>query len=238
MAKTNPFMPTARKACAGGLRVALFLLLGGWTLTAQADMTQVWRLEDGQPLTVESRDDQALRLSWNGQVLLFREGRGYWVRWLDGVWQVVDLEDAQQGPFGPLLQSLLAEAGPLGPVSFRLAGTTGVQERVAGVAGMVYNATGQLPDGTQVAETVVLATDPDMQRVQRTLVGHLRRYGRMLGMGPLDLPPELERDGGLALLRYGKEVKLERLSRTPIAEERMELPAAPLPSRIPWPVAP
>jgi len=103
--------------------------------------------------------------------LLFREGRGYWVRWLDGVWQVVDLEDAQQGPLGPLLQSVLAEAGPLGPVSFRLAGTTGAQEQIAGLAGRVYNATGQLPDGTQVAETVVLATDPDMQHVQRTLVG-------------------------------------------------------------------
>jgi hypothetical protein len=85
---------------------------------------------------------------------------------------------------------------------------------------------------------VVLATDPDMQRVQRTLVGHLRRYGRLLGMGPLDLPPELERDGGLALLRYGKAIRLERLSKAPIAEERLELPAAPLPSRIPWPVAP
>lgn len=238
MAKTNPFTPAARKARARGLLATLFLLLGGWTLAARADMTQVWRLEDGQPLTVESRDDQALRLSWNGQVLLFREGRGYWVRWLDGVWQVVDLEDAQQGPFGPLLQSLLAEAGPLGPVSFQLAGTTGVQEQVAGVAGTVYNATGQLPDGTQVAETVVLAADPDLQRVQRTLVGHVRRYGRLLGMGPLDLPPELERDGGLALLRYGKEVKLERLSKAPIAGERLELPAEPLPSRIAWPVAP
>ncbi|HET7687796.1 MAG TPA: hypothetical protein VFK46_04125 [Candidatus Macondimonas sp.] len=238
MAKTNPFAPVARKACAGGLLAALFLLLGGWSLAAQADMTQVWRLEDGQPLTVESRDDQTLRLSWNGQVLLFREGRGYWVRWLDGVWQVVDLEDAQQGPLGPLLQSVLAEAGPLGPVSFRLAGTTGAQEQIAGLAGRVYNATGQLPDGTQVAETVVLATDADMQRVQRTLVGHLRRYGRLLGVGPLDLPPELERDGGLALLRYGKAIRLERLSKAPIAEERLELPAAPLPSRIPWPVAP
>lgn len=238
MAKTNPFTPAARKARSGGLLTALFLLLGCWTLAAQADMTQVWRLEDGTPLTVESRDDQTLRLSWNGQVLLFREGRGYWVRWLDGIWQVIDLEDAQQGPFGPLLQSLLAEAGPLGPVSFRLAGTTGEQEQVAGIAGTVYNATGQLPDGTKLAETVVLAADRDMQRVQRMLVGHLRRYGRVLGMGPLDLPPELERDGGLALLRYGKEVKLERLSKAPIAEERLELPAEPLPSRIPWPISP
>jgi hypothetical protein len=238
MAKTNPFTLVTRKARAGGLLAALFLLMGGWTLAAQADMTQVWRLEDGQPLTVESRDDQTLRLSWNGQVLLFREGRGYWVRWLDGVWQVVDLEDAQQGPLGPLLQSVLAEAGPLGPVSFRLAGTTGAQEQIAGLAGRVYNATGQLPDGTQVAETVVLATDPDIQRVQGTLVGHLRRYGRLLGVGPLDLPHELERDGGLALLRYGKAIRLERLSKAPIAEERLELPAAPLPSRIPWPVAP
>lgn len=238
MAKTNPFTPAARKARSGGLLTALFLLLACWALAAQADMTQVWRLEDGQPLTVESRDDQALRLSWNGQVLLFREGRGYWVRWLDGIWQVIDLEDAQQGPFGPLLQSLLAEVGPLGPVSFRLAGTTGEQEQVAGIAGTVYNATGQLPDGTKVAETVVLAADRDMQQVQRTLVGHLRRYGRVLGMGPLDLPPELERDGGLALLRYGKEVKLERLSKAPIAEERLELPAEPLPSRIPWPISP
>lgn len=238
MAKTNPFTPAARKARSGGLLTALFLLLGCWTLAAQADMTQVWRLEDGTPLTVESRDDQTLRLSWNGQVLLFREGRGYWVRWLDGIWQVIDLEDAQQGPFGPLLQSLLAEAGPLGPVSFRLAGTTGEQEQVAGIAGAVYNATGQLPDGTKLAETVVLAADRDMQRVQRMLVGHLRRYGRVLGMGPLDLPPELERDDGLALLRYGKEVKLERLSKAPIAEERLELPAEPLPSRIPWPISP
>jgi hypothetical protein len=57
-------------------------------------------------------------------------------------------------------------------------------------------------------------------------------------MGPFSLPPELERDGGLALLRYGKEVKLERFSKAPIAEERLELPAEPLPSRIPWPVAP
>lgn len=238
MAKTNPFTPAARKARSGGMLTALFLLLGCWTLAAQADMTQVWRLEDGAPLTVESRDDQTLRLSWNGQVLLFREGRGYWVRWLDGIWQVIDLEDAQQGLFGPLLQSLLAEAGPLGPVSFRLAGTTGAQEQVAGIAGTVYNATGQLPDGTKLAETVVLAADSDMQQVQRMLVGHLRRYGRVLGMGPLDLPPELERDGGLALLRYGKEVKLERLSKAPIAEERLELPAEPLPSRIPWPISP
>lgn len=238
MAKTNPFTPAARKARSWGLLTALFLLLACGTMAAQADMTQVWRLEDGQPLTVESRDDQTLRLSWNGQVLLFREGRGYWVRWLDGIWQVVDLEDAQQGPFGPLLQSLLAEAGPLGPVSFRLAGPTGAQEQVAGIAGTVYNVTGQLPDGTKLAETVVLAADHDMQRVQRMLVGHLRRYGRVLGMGPLDLPPELERDGGLALLRYGKEVKLERLSKVPIAGERLELPAEPLPSRIPWPISP
>jgi len=37
----------------------------------------------------------------------------------------------------------------------------------------------------------------------------------------------------LALLRFGKEVKLERLSKATIAEERLELSAEPLSSRIP-----
>ena len=217
---------------------ALLALAALFTSTASADVTQVWRLEDSAPLTVEYRDDATLRLSWNGQVLLFREGSGYWVRWLDGIWQVVDLDDAQQGPLGPMLQSLLAEAGPLGPVAFRLTGATGAQEQVAGVTGTVHNASGRLPDGTPVAETVVLAVDPELQRVQVALVQQLRRYGRLLGAGPLDLPPELERDGGLALLRYGKDARLERLSRAPIDAARMELPAPPMPTRLPWPVAP
>ncbi|HBG50700.1 MAG TPA: hypothetical protein DDW89_02655, partial [Gammaproteobacteria bacterium] len=59
-----------------------------------------------------------------------------------------------------------------------------------------------------------------------------------LGSGPLDLPPELERDGGLALLRYGNEIRLERLSRAPIDPLRLALPAPPMPSRLPWPVMP
>jgi hypothetical protein len=215
---------------------ALLALAALFTSTASADVTEVWRVEDGAPLTVEYRDDAALRLSWNGQVLLFREGSGYWVRWLDGMWQVIDLDDAQQGPLGPVLQSLLSEAGPLGPVAFRLTGATGAQEQVAGIAGAVYNASGRLPDGTTVAETVVLAADPELQRVQGALVQQLRRYGRLLGAGPLDLPPELEREGGLALLRYGKDIRLERLSRAPIDPARLELPAPPMPARLPWPV--
>ncbi|HMM45097.1 MAG TPA: hypothetical protein PKE41_05645 [Candidatus Macondimonas sp.] len=235
MRKTTP---SARRA---GKRLwcwALLALAALFTSTASADVTEVWRLEDGAPLTVEYRDDAALRLSWNGQVLLFREGRGYWVRWLDGIWQVVDLEDAQQGPLGPMLQSLLTEAGPLGPVAFRLTGATGPQERVAGIAGTTYYASARLPEGTIVSETVVLAADPELQQVQIALVQQLRRYGSLLGAGPFDLPPELEREGGLALLRYGKAIRLERLSRAPIHPARFELPAPPMPARLPWPVMP
>jgi len=235
MLKTNPSARTAGKRRA---RRLVLLLLGIFASAAWADVTEHWQLEDGAPLTVEYRDDATLRLSWNGQVLLFREGSGYWVRSLNGIWQVVDLDDAQQGPLGPMLQSLLAEAGPLGPVAFRLTGATGTQEQVAGVTGTVHNASGRLPDGTTVAETVVLAADPELQRVQVALVQQLRRYGRLLGAGPLDLPPELEREGGLALLRYGKDARLERLSRAPIDPARLELPAPPMPARLPWPVMP
>lgn len=235
MVKTNP---SAWGRVKHRLRNAALLMLASFTSVAWADLTQIWRLQNGEPFTVEYRDDATLRLTWNGQVLLFRDGGGYWVRRMEGFWQVVDLDDAQQSPLGPLLQSLLTEAGPLGPVAFRLTGSTGSQEQIAGITGRVYTASGRLPDGTTLADTVVLAADPELQRVQHALAQRLRRYGRLLGAGPLDLPPELERDGGLALLRYGNEIRLERLSRAPIDPARLALPAPPMPSRLPWPVMP
>ncbi len=193
---------------------------------AWADVTAVYAMAGGDPLRVEYRDAANFRVGTdadNYQLML--DGRLYAVA--EG--QVIDVEkiSRQIRAVGAdtFLAGLLGDATSDVPTDVSVR-PLGRQETVAGYQGDVYEALARTSNGEQRAELVV-TNNPDLKAVQDALMKVAKETVAAIGAksSPYAKPleqVEQQRLGGL--LRYGEELRLVSLDRTPIAAGRIELP--------------
>ncbi len=193
---------------------------------AWADVTAVYAMAGGDPLRVEYRDAANFRVGTdadNYQLML--DGRLYAVA--EG--QVIDVEkiSRQIRAVGAdtFLAGLLGDATSDVPTDVSVR-PLGRQETVAGYQGEVYEALARTSNGEQRAELVV-TDNADLKAVQDALMKVAKDAVAAVGAksSPYAKPleqVEQQRLGGL--LRYGEDLRLVSLDRTPIAAGRIALP--------------
>lgn len=193
---------------------------------AWADITAVYAMAGSDPLRVEYRDAANFRVGTdadNYQLML--DGRLYAVA--QGQVFDVDKMSRQIRAVGAdtFLAGLLGDATSDVPTDLTVR-PLGRQETVAGYRGEVYEALARTSNGEQRAELVV-TDNADLKAVQDALLKVAKDAVAAVGATsspyakPLEQVKQLRLGG---LLRYGEELRLVSLDRTPIPAGRIELP--------------
>lgn len=208
------------------LRKLIFVAAMLLTAPAWADITAVYAMAGGDQLRVEYRDAANFRVGTDADhYQLMLDGRLYAV--VEG--QLIDVDSVSQQiravGADTFLAGLLGDATSDVPTDVSVR-SLGRQETVAGYQGDVYEALARTSNGEQRAELVV-TNNPDLKAVQDALMKVAKEAVAAIGAksSPYARPLEqVEQQHLGGLLRYGEELRLVSLDRTPIAAGRIELP--------------
>lgn len=207
-------------------RSMLFALVVMLAMPAAADITAIYAMAGGDRLRVEYRDAANFRIGTDGQnYQLMLGGRLYAV----AQGRVIDIDKMSRQIKAVGAEAFLA--GVLGnatadvptDVSMR---PLGRKETVAGHTGDLYEVVARTANGEQRTDLVV-TRNPDLTAVQNALLKVAKEAVAAVGAEssaytrPLQ-QVEQQRLGGL--LRYGKQMKLVSLDRTPIPAGRIAMP--------------
>lgn len=165
-----------------------------------------------------------------GGYAVYRDGGAYMVTQQAGFPVVLDLKSMarQLGRMGPQAPSVPGY-GEIG--RYEDLKPTGHSETVTGIKGDVYLLSWTDSSGTKASEEVVLTSDPRV----RELAQILETVARSMA----EVTPATHREGqerfmaaikgkNLAVLRYGKQMRVESLDATAVPASRFELPAEPM----------
>jgi hypothetical protein len=207
-------------------RSMLFAAAALLAAPAFADLTAVYALAGGEQLRVEYRDAANFRIGTDAEnYQLMVNGRLYAV----AQGQVIDVQKVSRQiravGADTFLAGLLGDATSDVPTDVSVR-PLGRRETIAGYTGEVYEAVARTSNGEQRAE-IVVADDADLKAVQDALMKVAKDAVAAVGAAssaytrPLQ-QVEQQHLGGL--LRYGEDLRLVSLQRTPIAAGRIALP--------------
>ena len=207
-------------------RSMLFAAAALLAAPAFADLTAVYALAGGEQLRVEYRDAANFRIGTDAEnYQLMVDGRLYAV----AQGQVIDVQKVSRQiravGADTFLAGLLGDATSDVPTDVSVR-PLGRRETIAGYTGEVYEAVARTSNGEQRAE-IVVADDADLKAVQDALIKVAKEAVAAVGAAssayarPLQ-QVEQQHLGGV--LRYGDDLRLVSLQRTPIAAGRIALP--------------
>lgn len=194
---------------------------------APAATVAVWQLADGQALQVEYEDADTLRLNLGEDLALLVDGpREFLLQRQGGQWRATEV-----GQLRSQLQRWLGNAD-IDALRSQLPGgerlpqidsqarleATGRTETVAGMRGQVYRIHLTDSRGQPVVHEVVLGDEPELLRLQQSL---LRLAS---GLPGLQLPAALDALPETALLRYEQQMRLVRLEERALPASRFRPP--------------
>jgi len=222
-------------------------LLAAWTLAAvpaaQAAGSVEYEVKAGEDrarMSIEWLDNRRMRMDM--QVAGMPAGMKAWQVMRDGKIYSITINDGQtmvleMGGMMKMMGSMLGAQGVKGGETlndvqeFHSLQPTGRRETVAGVAGEVFLLDYKPGEGQRQQVEVVLSN----QRTVREMTEAMLAYGKLMSsaMGHVDpagsrrLESEMQQRQ-LGLLRFGDQLKAVSISAQAPAEQRMELPAAPM----------
>lgn len=208
------------------LRKLIFAAAALLAMPAWADITAVYAMAGGDELRVEYRDADNFRVGMGADHYQLMVG-GHLYAVVEG--QLIDVESMSRQiravGADTFLAGLLGDATSDVPTDVSVR-SLGRQETVAGFQGDVYEALTRTSNGERRAELVV-TDNPDLKAVQDALMKVAKETVAAIGAksSPYARPLEqVEQQHLGGLLRYGEELRLVSLDRTPIAAGRIELP--------------
>jgi hypothetical protein len=209
------------------------VVMGASVLSAQADVTGIWVVQGDQKVTVEYRDPQSVRLNFNGGAsVLINQGRPYLLQETAQGWRVLDIDQIKQ-QMDMALSAMPIQLPRLSARSPKLTQPivemkdAGRSEVVAGIKGQVYEVKLTYPDGRVTKDEAVLANDPRLASLQDALTKIAKANVQNIPGGHIPIPEAVEHVQGKGILRYGSQMRLEKLNDAAIDSNRFELPAPP-----------
>jgi hypothetical protein len=198
-----------------------------WAVEGWADATGVWSVGDHREVVLKYRDvknfrfhvaPKEFRLREKGDLYLVMEGA-------DGHTRAVKVDETN-GHVQTVIEKQAKLLQELGEVRFR---DTGRRETVAGLEGIVYEASFRAVDGTPQREELVLSKAPAVVELQRYMFAVIDDLGDIAvgpGRNPLSRAMLLARAGKDlgGLLRFGDLVKLEAVDHGRLADGQLQLP--------------
>jgi len=206
------------------------LLFFASTAMAASDIIATYKYQDGNMVTIVTRDSQHVRMDTSAtSYLLLQEGKVYSVSRDDnGQWMVMDmgqLKAATSSGFTSLF------GGGETTVEKEYSATyeqTGQKEKIAGYTGVVYNVD-VMEDGEVVRrDEVVLSSHSDLKKVNEGWSAIAAKMGESMGeemAKSLEKATKKAKEAGYGgMLRYGDEMKLHNLKKMSLDVSYYEIP--------------
>jgi hypothetical protein len=200
--------------------------------SAGADLTGVWRLQGGEQMQVDYRDNDNIRMGVDeDNYQLLSSGRLYAVSRDNDQWQVVDMEAMTQQMktlgLGKVFNQQQIKGGETeDEVQFRATGRT---ETVGGITGDIYEITVREPSGRVETAEAVLADNEQVVTLQRAMAliaaRHVEAWSGKRTTQAFDAfsrAAQQQKRG--ALLRYEQEIRLVSINADSLPDTRFQLP--------------
>jgi hypothetical protein len=194
---------------------------------SSADIVATWRMNDGANTKLSIRDDKHVRIDTNEKdtYMLVKDNKVYMVRKEDGQWTAFDMDQ-----MAGMMKMFQKNKKPLNDKEFQEKFTdTGRFETIAGYKGKVFDVEYTDYTGKKQTDEMVLSKHKDIMKIQKGWVVFASRMAQMLGQDSaqkLDQSLKSAQTKGYGgMLRYGKDMILQRVEKPSLDIAYYQLPA-------------
>jgi len=197
---------------------------------AARDLIATYKSQDGEMLTIVTRDKQHVRMDTSEtSYLLLQEEKVYSVSQDDtGEWQVMDMEQLK-GMSSMGITSLFGGQKKTAEKEYSIQyEKTGTKEKIAGYTGILYDV--EVKEGGKIVrrDQVVLSTHSDLKKINEAWAGIVAKMGDIMGDEMArafeTATKEAKKSGYGGMLRYGDEMKLHSLKKMSLDPSYYEIP--------------
>ena len=200
-----------------------------WAPLAGADVIATYKYRDGSKVTLVTRDRDHVRMDTSPtSYMLLQKDKVYSVSKTDaGQWEVMDM--AQMKAMVPAGMTSLFNGGDTQVAHTSLAfEKTGRKETIAGYTGQVFEVVVKENGKAVEKDEVVLCSHADLEKVNQGWTAFGEKMGQIMG-GDLaksvkNAADEAAKAGYGGMLRYGRDMALEKLTRQSLDNAYYQIP--------------